>query len=113
MKILFLSAIEIKNADALATFAKENESTIEFFYNENEGEIIDKIHSAYHRFNFIIMDTAAFKESFAIADAIKSVDIPLIEVSNGKSVLSTISMATFHGSDDSIYLLALKGAIAS
>ncbi len=54
---------------------------IQCFQSNHEGEIIDKIHSAYGNFDAIIINPAAFTHySYAIFDALKSVDLPCIEV---------------------------------
>jgi len=55
--------------------------TIECFQNNIEGEIINKIQSAYGVYDGIIINPAAYTHySVAILDAIKSVSIPTIEV---------------------------------
>jgi len=54
---------------------------IECFQNNIEGEIINKIQSAYGLYDGIIINPAAYTHySIAILDAIKSVSIPTIEV---------------------------------
>jgi len=54
---------------------------LETFQSNIEGEIINKIQSAYGEFNGIIINPAAYTHySIAILDAIKSVSIPTIEV---------------------------------
>ena len=62
---------------------KSNELKIqvECFQNNIEGEIINKIQSAYAKYDGIIINPAAYTHySIAILDAIKSVSIPTIEV---------------------------------
>lgn len=54
---------------------------VECFQNNIEGEIINKIQSAYAKCDGIIINPAAYTHySIAILDAIKSVSIPTIEV---------------------------------
>lgn len=54
---------------------------VECFQNNIEGEIINKIQSAYGEYDGIIINPAAYTHySIAILDAIKSVSIPTIEV---------------------------------
>ena len=54
---------------------------VECFQNNIEGEIINKIQSAYGVYDGIIINPAAYTHySVAILDAIKSVSIPTIEV---------------------------------
>ncbi len=54
---------------------------IEFFQSNHEGEIVDKIQSAKELYNGIIINPAAYTHtSVAIADAIKAVNIPTVEI---------------------------------
>jgi 3-dehydroquinate dehydratase type II len=54
---------------------------VEFFQSNHEGAIVDEIQRAYNRFDGIIINPAAYTHtSVAIADAIKAVGIPAIEV---------------------------------
>ena len=66
----------IKNA------AKERNVDIDVFQSNHEGEIVDKIQSAfYHKVDGIVINPAAFTHtSVAILDALKSVNIPTVEV---------------------------------
>ncbi len=51
------------------------------FQSNHEGEIVDKVLSAYKNFDGIIINPAAFTHtSVAILDALLAVDIPFIEV---------------------------------
>jgi len=61
--------------------SKKLKIQVEFFQNNIEGEIINKIQSAYSKYDGIIINPAAYTHySIAILDAIKSVSIPTIEV---------------------------------
>lgn len=55
---------------------------IEIYQSNHEGEIVDKIQSAYfHKFDGIIINPAAYTHtSVAILDALKAVEIPAVEV---------------------------------
>jgi len=54
---------------------------LDFYQSNHEGKIIDKIHSAMGEYDGMIMNPGAFTHySYAIADAISSVQIPLVEV---------------------------------
>lgn len=54
---------------------------IEFFQSNHEGAIVDAIHDAYHRFDGIIINPAAYTHtSIAILDALKAVELPTVEV---------------------------------
>ncbi len=53
----------------------------DYFQSNHEGEIIDKIQSALGIFDGIVINPAAYTHtSVAILDALKSVDIPAVEV---------------------------------
>lgn len=61
--------------------SKKLKIKIDCFQNNIEGEIINKIQSAYGVYDGIIINPAAYTHySVAILDAIKSVSIPTIEV---------------------------------
>lgn len=66
----------IKNA------AKERNVDVDVFQSNHEGEIVDKIQSAfYHKVDGIVINPAAFTHtSVAILDALKAVNIPAVEV---------------------------------
>ena len=54
---------------------------LSFFQSNHEGDIVDKIQSAKNEFQGIIINPAAYTHtSVAIADAVKGVDIPTVEV---------------------------------
>lgn len=54
---------------------------IEFFQSNHEGEIVEKIQSALNCFNGILINPAAYTHtSVAIADALKAVKIPAVEI---------------------------------
>lgn len=63
-------------------FKKVNdEIIIEFFQSNHEGCIIDKIHESIDRYDGIVLNPGAFTHySYAIHDAIKSIDINVVEV---------------------------------
>lgn len=66
----------------LNKFKKVNdEIIIEFFQSNHEGCIIDKIHESMDRYDGIVLNPGAFTHySYAIHDAIKSIDINVVEV---------------------------------
>lgn len=54
---------------------------VEFFQSNVEGEIINAIHGAFGRVDGIVINPGAYTHySYAILDAISSVDIPTVEV---------------------------------
>ena len=55
--------------------------TIEYFQSNIEGELIDKIQEANSSYDGIILNAAAYTHtSVGIADAIKAIAIPVVEV---------------------------------
>lgn len=60
---------------------KYPELTIEYFQSNIEGELIDKIQEVNSDFDGIILNAAAYTHtSIGIADAIKAIDVPVVEV---------------------------------
>tara|TARA_Y100001954_G_C15618474_1_gene506533 strand:+ start:382 stop:822 length:441 start_codon:yes stop_codon:yes gene_type:complete len=100
-------------------YAKELDLKTLFFQSNIEGEIVNKIQSSDNS-NGIIINAAAFTHtSVAIHDALKSLDIPKIEVhiSNiykreefrHKSLISNVVDGIICGLGSNSYKLALKG----
>ena len=100
-------------------YAKELDLKTLFFQSNIEGEIVNKIQSSDNS-NGIIINAAAFTHtSVAIHDALKSLDIPKIEVhiSNiykreefrHKSLISNAVDGVICGLGSNSYKLALKG----
>ena len=55
--------------------------SVELFQSNHEGDIVDKIQSAYGAFDGIIINPAAYTHtSIAILDALKAVSLPTVEV---------------------------------
>ncbi len=71
-------------ADLLALLeqvATEEELHIEQYQSNHEGELVDKIQSAYGKYDGIVINPAAYTHtSVAILDALKAVAIPAVEV---------------------------------
>lgn len=60
---------------------KDQSIHIDFFQSNHEGEIIDKIQKARTAYSGVVINPGAYSHySIAILDAIKSVDMPFIEV---------------------------------
>ncbi|MEJ8553637.1 type II 3-dehydroquinate dehydratase [Tepidibacter sp. Z1-5] len=61
--------------------SKDMNIRVEFFQSNHEGEIIDKIQSSINTYDGIVINPGAYTHySYAIYDAIKSVDKPFVEV---------------------------------
>jgi 3-dehydroquinate dehydratase II len=61
--------------------AKHNSITIDYFQSNIEGELIDKIQEVGFRYDGIILNAAAYTHtSIGIADAVKAISTPVIEV---------------------------------
>lgn len=59
----------------------KNNIECEIYQSNHEGDIVEKIQHAYMVFDAIVINPAAYTHtSIAIADAIKSVNIPSVEV---------------------------------
>ena len=57
------------------------EITLEYFQSNIEGEIINTLHKAAHLYDGIILNAGGYAHtSVSIADAVKSIKIPVIEV---------------------------------
>ena len=60
---------------------RENSIEYEHYQSNHEGDIVDKIQSAYGKFDGIVINPAAYTHtSIAILDALKAVSIPAVEV---------------------------------
>jgi len=102
----------------LNEYSLKNNIELEYFQSNNEGEIIDKIHSALNKTDFIIINPGALTHySYSIHDAILSAKIPALEVHitniyareqwRQKSVVSPAVNGVLSGLGTDVYLLAL------
>lgn len=54
---------------------------VEIYQSNHEGDLVDKIQSAYQKYDGIIINPGAYTHtSIAILDALKAVNIPTVEV---------------------------------
>lgn len=61
--------------------AKERGLKVKIFQSNHEGEIVDEIQRAYRRYDGIIINAGGYTHtSVVIADALKAVNIPTVEV---------------------------------
>lgn len=105
--------------DKIKNRAKTLNAVTEFYQSNIEGEIINKIHSAMGKFDGIIINPGAYTHySYAIRDAIASINVPCIEVhiSNvhkreefrHKSVTAPVCKGQICGLGTNGYLYALE-----
>ena len=60
---------------------KEKNVHVEFYQSNHEGDLVDKIHSAYNNFDGIVINPGAYTHtSIALLDAVKAVGVPTVEV---------------------------------
>lgn len=60
--------------------------TIEIYQSNHEGDLVDKIQSAFQKFDGIVINAAAYTHtSIAILDALRGVNIPAVEVHISKT----------------------------
>ena len=61
--------------------AQEEGLTVHQYQSNHEGDLVDKIQSAYGNYDGIVINPAAYTHtSIAILDALKAVGIPAVEV---------------------------------
>ena len=112
--------------DVFLNFLKKKYSNVNFDYFQSniEGEIIDQIQKVGFTYNGILLNAAAFTHtSIGIADAIKSVNTPVIEIhiSNTfsredfrhKSYISPVSKGLIVGFGFESYRLAVESFITN
>jgi 3-dehydroquinate dehydratase II len=101
--------------------AKKLGMELDFVQSNHEGEIIDKIHSTRNIYDVLIINPGAYTHySIAIRDAIKSVEVPSIEVhlSNihareefrSKSVIAPVCVGQISGFGGNSYIAAMHAA---
>ena len=93
---------------------------IETFQSNHEGEIVEKIHSAYNNADGIVINPGAYTHtSVAIRDAISAVNIPTVEVHmtnihsredfRHNSLIAPVCAAQISGFGTDSYKLGLQG----
>ena len=106
----------------ITAFCEKNGDTVDFYQSNIEGEIVNKLHEAFLQkaFDGIILNAGAYTHySYAIRDAISSIDIPVAEVHMSnvhareefrhKSVLSEVCKGVVCGFGVGSYLSAIVG----
>ncbi|MHB9923931.1 type II 3-dehydroquinate dehydratase [Clostridium botulinum] len=98
---------------------KNEDLKIDFFQSNEEGKIIDKIIESQKKYNAIVINPAAYSHySIAILDAMRSINIPVVEVhlSNiykreeyrKKSVTAEASLGVISGFGYYGYIMAIE-----
>lgn len=111
-----LTLDEINNE--LISIAQEHSIELDFFQSNFEGDLIEKIQGAEGKYAGIIINPAAFSHySYAIADAIAAISVPVVEVhiSNiyqreqfrHKSVVAQVAVGQITGLGHYSYIAAL------
>ncbi len=107
--------------DDLREYAKTfKDLEVEFIQSNNEGEIVDAIQNAFGEYEGIIINPAAYTHtSVAIHDAIRTVNIPTVEVHltnpgaredfRKTSFVSPVCIGTVAGFKGDSYKMALFG----
>ena len=110
--------LEVINAE-IAEYAKELDVQCDFYQSNCEGALIDKIHSVLNDYDGCILNAGAYTHySYAIRDAISSVNKPFIEVHMSNvhsreefrhtSVISAVCKGVIAGFGKNSYKLAVK-----
>ncbi len=95
---------------------------LETYQSNHEGEIVEKIHSAYNNADGIVINPGAYTHtSVAIRDALSAVNIPTVEIHmtnihsredfRHKSLIAPVCMAQISGFGVDSYKLGLKGLV--
>ncbi len=107
---------------SLYSYSFELGVDIETFQSNHEGEIVEKIQSAYGNVDGIVINPAAYTHtSVAIRDAIAAVNIPAVEIHmtnihsredfRHNSLIAPVCIAQISGFGAQSYKLGLKGLV--
>ncbi|HAT84049.1 MAG TPA: type II 3-dehydroquinate dehydratase [Clostridiales bacterium] len=106
--------------ETIKAYCNSKNIEVECFQSNHEGALIDKIQEAYfEKFDGIVINPAGYTHtSVAIADALKGVDIPFVEVHISKvderedfrkiSFVRNYALATVSGKGFDGYIEAIK-----
>lgn len=108
--------------EKLEAKAKRADLGIDFLQTNHEGVMVDAIQSAVGKYDYIIINAAAFTHySIAVRDALAGIDVPAIEVHLSNihkreefrrhSVIAPAVVGQIAGFGADSYLVALEAAI--
>ena len=108
--------------EKITAFAQSNGDEVDFYQNNVEGELVNKLHDAFlnKAYDGILLNAGAYTHySYALRDAIAAIDIPVVEVHISNvharegfrrvSVLSEVCKGVVCGFGAGSYLAALVG----
>lgn len=107
----------------LRALARAERASLDTFQSNHEGVIVDRLHAARGRYDAIVINAGALTHySYALRDAIASVELPVIEVHLSNihardsfrhtSVISPVVKGQIAGFGVHSYLLGLRAALA-
>ena len=105
--------------DNCGEYAKKNNINLSLFQSNIEGELVDEIQKARKNFNGLIINAGGYTHtSVAIHDALKVLEIPIIELHitniynredfRHKSLISKLASGIICGFGTDGYIMALK-----
>ena len=114
-----LQQIDVRIAEEAASLSV----SVRMMQSNHEGEIIDALHEARDNTSAVIINPGAYTHySYAIADAISAIGIPVIEVHltnihareafRRTSVIAPVCAGSIAGFGAESYLLAMRAAVA-
>ena len=106
----------------IRAYCEVGEDIVDFYQTNIEGEICNKLHEAYleKKYDGILLNAGAYTHySYAIRDAIASIDVPVVEVHMSniyareefrrQSVLSEVCVGSVCGFGAGSYIAGLVG----
>jgi 3-dehydroquinate dehydratase-2 len=106
----------------IRAYCEVGEDIVDFYQTNIEGEICNKLHEAYleKKYDGILLNAGAYTHySYAIRDAIASIDVPVVEVHMSNiyareefrktSVLSEVCVGSVSGFGAGSYIAGLVG----